>query len=316
MNRVVTVGLLLGIACWLTSAHWQHVDIAKVEQKERLHAQVLAGTAPDPYQYKLWIIEHALARAATAMHEPLQHVWMANTLLSLLFLVLAHHLWMRSIAPPREALFGSVLLGALANAVFVIYYHHTYEFWGVGLFCLLLVAIQRDTAWWKIALLCLLTGLVWEKHALLAVLWGLVQLIRKRPFGRSLLQGLVILASALAVPLLVRWHLGGDRPHVDGDTPLYLQDWGKVVWFQVPFVLPFLVMLAASWKRQRTWVRLLWLYLPVLVAAYLSQRFIVHETRSFWALVPVFTATAAAWFARPADAATTSAPATPPAPPA
>ena len=310
MNRLVTFLLLAALACWMTSAHWQHVDIAKLEDRVRLHEQVLEGSAPDPYQYKLWVIEHAVAAVADATGRSLQHVWMANTLLSLLFLVGLHHLWLRQLAPPREALVGSLLLGALANAVFVIYYLHSYEFWGVGLFCLLLVAIQRDAAWWKIALLCLVTGLVWEKHFLLAALWGLWQLLRKRPFVASFLQGLVILVAALAIPVFVRWHLGMDRDLVDGDTYLRDQDWAKVAWFQAPFLLPFLGMLIASWRRQPTFVRLLWLYLPALFGAYLAQHFIIHETRSFWALVPVFTATAAVWFTSPPAPE----PATPPTP--
>ncbi len=321
MRRFVALVLLLGVTCWMTSAHWQHVDIGKLEDRIQLHEQVLENSAPDPYQYKLWIIEHGMAWTARATGHPLQHVWMANTLLSLLFLVLLHHLWLRQVVGAREALFGSVLLGALANAVFVIYFLHSYEFWGVGLFCLLLAAIQRDTAWWKLALLCLLTGLVWEKHALLAALWGLWQLIRRRPFWPSLLQGLAMLTAALAVPLLVRWHLGTERALVDGDTYWSDQDWIKVAWFQIPYMLPFLLMLLTSWRRQPTWIRLLWLYLPVLFAAYLSQHFIVHETRSFWPLVPVFTATAAVWFSRPTAEATTpkappagATPATPPAP--
>ena len=297
MNRFLTMLLLAGVVCWMTSAHWQHVEVAKLGDKIRLHEEVLSNTAPDPYQYKLWVIEHAIAWTARTTGQPLQHVWMANTLLSLLFLVWLHHRWLRALASPAAALFGSVLLGALANAVFVIYYLHSYEFWGVGMFCLLLVAIYRDTAWWKLALLCLVTGLVWEKHALLAALWGLWQLIRKRPFWPSLVQGLVMLAAALAIPLLVRWHLGGDRGYVDGDTFLADQAWEKVAWFQVPYILPFVAMLFASWSRQSVWVRLLWIYLPVLFAAYLSQNYIVHETRSFWALVPVFTATATVWFA-------------------
>ncbi len=42
-------------------------------------------------------------------------------------------------------------------------------------------------------------------------------------------------------------------------------------------------------------VRWLWLYVPVLFAAYLANRLMVEELRSFWAFVPVFTATACAW---------------------
>ncbi len=297
MNRVASALLLLAVTCWMASAHWLNVDIAKAGQKEDLVAQVLDGTAGDPYQYKLWIIDHALDRVQHWTGAPLENVWMGNTLLSLLFLVFAHHLWLRRLVSPRHALVGALLLGALANVLFVILYHHTYEYWGVGLFCLLLAMIDRDSAWWKLALVCLVTGVVWEKHALLAVLWGLWQLLRRRPFWPSLAQGLVILGAALAVPLAVRFHLGTERTLIDGMTELHLQEWEKVAWFQLPLLLPFVVMLGASWRRQSTWVRLLWIYLPVLFAAYLVKQYIIHEPRSFWALVPVFTATACVWYA-------------------
>ena len=68
------------------------------------------------------------------------------------------------------------------------------------------------------------------------------------------------------------------------------------MWFQLPYVVPFVLIFLARFRALPTWVRLLWLYLPVLVAAYLSQHFILHEVRSFWALVPVFSATLACWF--------------------
>jgi hypothetical protein len=90
---------------------------------------------------------------------------------------------------------------------------------------------------------------------------------------------------------------------VDGDTPLAAQQWLKVAWFQIPYMLPFLLVLAASWRRQPLLVRLLWLYLPILAAAYLSQHYIVHEVRSFWALAPVFTATVAVWMTPRAEPA-------------
>ena len=314
MTRLVPAALLLAVTCWMASAHWLNVDIGKAEEKRVLVEQVLDGTAGDPYQYKLWIIDNALDRVQQWTGTPIEKVWMGNTLLSLLFLVLAHHLWLRRLVSPRHALVGALLLGALANVLFIILYHHTYEYWGVGLFCLLLVMIDRDSAWWKIALVCLVTGLVWEKHALLAVLWGVWQLLRRRPFWPSLAQGLVIFAAALAVPLLVRSYLGGDRLAIDGMTALHIQEWEKVAWFQLPFLLPFVLVLSASWRRQSTWVRLLWVYLPVLFAAYLVKNYIIHEPRSFWALVPVFTATTCVWFANLPDATTTPL-STQPAPP-
>ena len=296
-EQLLTVLLLFALSAWMIRAHWERIDLPEQAAKVRLHEQVLAGEAPDPYQYKLWAITHALQWAGQVSGQPIGNVFYANTLLSLLLLVLAHHRWLRTWVGPRHALVGGVALAALANVLFLTYVHHPYEFWGVALFCVLLRAVERDAPWWALALLCLLTGFVWEKHALVPALWGLLQLLRGRAFLPALGKGLVLLAAALAVPLLLRWHFGTDRVHIDGMTHLDLQEWDKVLWFQLPYVLPFLAVFLLRMRTTPVWVRLLWLYLPALVAAYLSQRFVLHEVRSFWALAPVFTATLVCWLA-------------------
>ena len=104
----------------------------------------------------------------------------------------------------------------------------------------------------------------------------------------------VFFACCVAVPVAVRVLLGTDRAVVDV-TPLSEQDWGKVLSHHGPFVLPFLAILVAAWGRVPTVVRWLWLYVPGLLAAYVASRFLLDELRSFWAFVPVFTATACAW---------------------
>lgn len=116
----------------------------------------------------------------------------------------------------------------------------------------------------------------------------------------------MILGASLVGFIGTRILLGGGRPEIDGMTTLGVQEWEKVLWYQIPYVLPFLAILALRFRDVHPWVRLLWIYLPVVVAAYVQQRFILHEVRSFWALAPVFTATLAGWIdamARPAPVA-------------
>lgn len=302
-DRLLCWLLLTAVCCWMVRAHWEQVDLPWKLQKVQLHEQALANQAPDPYQYKLWAISHVLEWAHETSGESLPNVFYANTLLSLVLLMLAHHFWLRTWVGTRTALVGGLALGALANVLFLTYAHHPYEFWGVAFFCVLLRGVERGWAWWTLALLCLVTGLVWEKHALVPGLWGLLQLTRGKPFLASLWRGLVMLVAALAVPLLLRWQLGGDRIAIDGMTHLALQEWDKVLWFQLPYVLPFVGIFVLRGRRMPVWLRLLWLYLPVIVAAYIAQDFILHEVRSFWALVPVFTATLACWLASAADPA-------------
>jgi hypothetical protein len=66
----------------------------------------------------------------------------------------------------------------------------------------------------------------------------------------------------------------------------------------LPLLVPFLAILVLAWADVPRWVRILWLAVPALFAAYLASRFLVDELRSFWAFVPIFTATAVAWSRR------------------
>lgn len=317
LDRVLLGLLLLGSALWMAQAYWEEVDLGKAEPKQQLHEQVLRNQAPNPYQYKLWLPEHAFAAVSSWTGAPLGDVYLGNTLISLLVLVLMHYAWLRALVDVRAAVLGVVLLAALSLCLFRIHYHHPYEFWGVALYCLLLRGIERDWPWKRILALMLLTGLVWEKHALLAPIWGLLALLRRRAFLPSLGRGLALLISALAIPVAIRVWLDRDldlpRPDVDGDVPLAMQAWNKVFWYQGPYMAPFLLLLLVGWRQVPLVVRVLWLMLPAMAAAYALKHYNLHEARSFWALAPVFTATACAVFAagraRPLDAAGMGAPA-------
>ncbi len=310
LDRVLVAVLLAAVCCWMVRAHWENVDQPKMAAKQRLHRQVLENDAPDPYQYKLWLISGLFDATQSVFDGPLFDdvrgstgqnalgiLFYANTLLSLAFLVLLHHLWLRAYFDAKIASVGCLALAALANVLFLNFYHHPYEFWGLGLYCLMCRGVAKAWPWWALALLGLVTGLVYEKHFLVAALWGVLALRQGRAFWPSLARGVAILLACLVVPVVVRIHLGPDRAMVDGDTPLSVQKWDLVAWYQLPYVLPFLLILLIRFRAVPAWVRLLWVYFPLLVAAYASQSYILHEVRSFWALTPVFTATLCAWLA-------------------
>lgn len=289
---LLVFALLLATSLWLTRSHWENVDLRYSEYKQELHTDVLANRAPDPYAYKLWPIENAVAAVQEWTGASLEEIYLGNTLLSLLFLFLCHYAWLRCHVDSTGALFGSMLLAALCHVLFLTYWHHPYEFWGIGAFCLLLRAMAKNRSYGHLALGALITGVVWEKHALLGPIFALRAWVRRQPFFLSGVRGFAIMVAALALPIAVRIYLGDDRALIDGDTTLDKQKWGTVWWFQLPYMLPFVFMLLLGWRRVPEFVRWLWIYLPILVAAYLSQRFIIHEVRSFWALAPIFTATA------------------------
>lgn len=136
--------VLAGTWLWAAQQHLEHVDRPKLQAKIDLHEKVLENRAEDPYQYKLWAITHVLEGARRAFRTDHEHVFLANTILSLALLVWLHHAWLRSIAGRVGALAGALTLGALLHTLFLTYYHHPYEFWGVAGFCLLLQGSRAD----------------------------------------------------------------------------------------------------------------------------------------------------------------------------
>jgi len=295
-RSVFVLAWLLAVAAWMARHHVETVDVPFAEVKAGLHEQVLANEAPDPYQYKLWAITQALEGVRRATDAPLLVVLGWNTVLSTLALVLCHHLWLRSLVGRREALVGALVLAALANTAFRGYQHHPYDLWGLALACLLLRGVERSWPLPALAGVGLATGLVWEKHALVPVADGLLGLGR-RPFLAVLLRGAVFLAATVAVPVAIRlWvdrDLSAPRPSVDGAGVENPARFDLVLQNQVPFVLPFLLTLLVTWRRQPRLVRALWVALPLLVLGYAAKRFILYEVRSFLFLIPVFTATVA-----------------------
>jgi hypothetical protein len=293
-DRVAVAAVLFLVVATLVAHHAIRVDRDGLRFKEPLHEEVLRGTAPDPYQFKMWTVTRALEAVRRATDAPLPTVFYANTVLSIAALVLAHHAWLRARHSPRAAVVGALAVGALGNVLFASYWHQPHDLWGVAAFCLLLRAVDRRAGLPALCGLALVCGVVWDKHLLVPFLWAVLERRRGAPLSRVVPSGLAFATCAFAVPVAVRLAFPGDRPKVDV-TALSEQQWAWVAFQQLPWVLPFLVLLPVAWRGLSTWVRLLWVYVPVLPLAYAASRFVLHEPRSFWAFVPVFTATACAW---------------------
>ena len=133
------------------------------------------------------------------------------------------------------------------------------------------------------------------KHALVPVLWAIKRLKGGVAFFPAAARGILVLACAVAWPVAVRILCGtSGRASVDV-TPIDKQRWAWTLMNHLPLLVPGLAILVLCWARVPPWVRMLWLHIPVLFAAYVANRFILHELRSFWAFVPIVTATVCAW---------------------
>jgi len=293
-DRALLAILYVALAVVLSHAHAVRIDQPNRARNLERHADVLRNGERDPYQYKLWTISWAIEGVHRATGADVFKSYLVNGFLAVLALLLAHHRWLGALYGTREALLGTLLLAALAHGQFLGYQHHPYDLWGLAGFCLLLHAMACGASLPRLCLLALATGLVWEKHALLPVVYGVMALKAGRRLVPTALRSAAYLACCLAIPVAIRLVLGTNRDVVD-DTSFTAQHWGKAIAHHAPFVLPFLAILVVRWDRVPPLVRWLWLYVPVLFAAYLANRLMIEELRSFWAFVPVFTATACAW---------------------
>ncbi len=309
-DRALAAALLIGLAALLAISHIAQVEDRYKARRAEIHAEVLANRAPDPYQYKMFAVTWAVEGIHRATGVSVNHLYMANTTLALLALVLAHHLFLSRLYGRKVALAGAFLLAAYCHGQFRDYQHHPYDFWGVALYCLLLDAVVRGRSALSLAGLSLATGALWDKHFLVPALAAGRRWRRGEAILRSLAGGLLGVAAAVAVPVALRVALGTDR-HVVDVTFLDEQAWGRVVRNHLPLMGPALLVLILAWKRLPDWVRWLWLTVPIVLAAYLVTCLMIDELRSFWVFVPIYTATICGWLARddgPAGAPSPAAP--------
>lgn len=293
-DRLLLAFLYVAMAAMLAHAHAVRIDQPNRAQKLARHESVLRNQERDPYQYKLWAVTWVVEGVHEATGARVFHVYLASVFLSLLALLVTHHLWLAKLYSGYEALLGTCLLGLLCHGLFYGYQHHPYDFWGVAGFCLLLHQVASGAPWLRLCIIGLLVGFVWEKHALVALVWGAMAWRAGSKLLPTALRAAVFALSCVAIPVAIRLGLGTNREIVDV-TPFSEQDWPRIFAHHAPYVLPFFAMLVFARARIPVLVRWLWIYVPFLFGAYLYSRYMLFELRSFWAFAPVFTATACGW---------------------
>lgn len=295
-DRWVTVAVLLGLSALLAVTHGARVDEPARAYKVHWHELVVANQAPDPYQYKMWLVTWAVEGAHRATGISVTDLYLINVVLGLTALVFAHHAFLSRLYGRKIALAGAFLLAAYCNGLFRDYQHHPYDFWGVTLYCLLLAAVVAGKRPLFLAGASLATGVLWDKHALVPALAAGRRWRHGETFLHAAVWAVVGVLASVAIPVAIRLFLGTDRRVVDV-TPLDEQLWHRVLWNHVPLLGPALLCLLLAWKRLPDWVRWLWWTVPVVFAAYLLSKFMIHELRSFWVFIPIYTATICGWLA-------------------
>jgi hypothetical protein len=271
-------------------------DILSAPGDLKLFEQILDLNAPAPYTYHTWAFLQVAQLTRRLTGAELQPVCAALRLAGYLATALALVLWLGCMCGTEAGVLVGVLW-ALASLSWMLRQHgwagdHPADIWGVALFAAALALLARGRLPAFIAL-CVLSSAVWEKHAFLFVvaalaLWG--------PLGwrRALAWSALTALASASVQVYYHYHLPVSAPI----PPSAHFDWATLrdhlpasLGYHALLAGPGLLAVALSPALRRApMLRALLPYYPLLVGAYVSQLFYLHEMRSFVVLVPIFAA--------------------------
>ncbi len=162
-------GILLSIAAVLALTYFSYIERPNLEARQTLHRQIIEGTAPNPYRYRVlapWVVNF-LAEALSWAVPVLSRTLLAPeasetagafllayfifdlvaifTALSALFRLVSQ--WFSR----DQALLGTMFAAATMPVTFRDHYFHPWSLLEIGLFCWGLLAIYQRRHWWLAA---------------------------------------------------------------------------------------------------------------------------------------------------------------------
>lgn len=214
-DRIAAAGFLVP-ACALAFYYILDVLFPKAGAAYTLHRQVLEGTAPSPYAYRVlspWLIEGIYAGAAQRLvHDPLRAFVLAEAVFSAAALWLslaAIYRFLRRHHPPAVALAG---LGVATYSIHTALRDHHYQPWSLpepALFAVALGLIERD----RLLPLAILTALATFNRETACFLVAIYALYHAGDWRRRIPHTAALAAVWALCYGALRWGIGY-RPHV------------------------------------------------------------------------------------------------------
>lgn len=279
--------VFLSAAIGFTYTYAVFVQSPAVTDIEALHKRVLENTAPSPYQYHMFVIDWIFEIVHDLFGLSLYRVVTISNFLSMIFLLVAVDLWCRTVTgSSMGGIIGALYVVGSSFLMLHFHFYHPADFWGTGLFTLLLWCVTFDKLLGAFVL-GVVSGFLWEKAAFAfiaypAMHWG------KRSIWRS---ALLIGIACVGPQVLIRLWLG-PRPDVLAGAGWgeLLQSWRVSVLLQFAFLAPAGSVLILRWKQIPRHLKVLTLYLPMLYGVYIAMHGRLKEIRSFWVLMPILAA--------------------------
>lgn len=292
--RLFTLVLCATTAFLLAETQWLCQPDHLIDRRFALHTQVLAHTAPLPYQEHMFLISHAIE----ALHE---HGFPRDRGVTL-FSGLGYFTALASTWALLEAFGASVgqlllalaWVGLSAALAFPLSLDHPADPIGAGLFALGIALIQAGRPRSYVAL-ALTAGFLWRKHVVLGPIVFLYALLTRAP-------GTAATAVAGSLAALVGPAVYHATISAHSTIPGVFQGGEKTVqavwiglYFHLPFVAPALFTIVMERRRVPPLIALAALAYPIQLGLYLVQNFNFYELRSFWPSIPVFAVIVSSW---------------------
>jgi len=155
--------LILSVSAVIAYGYFNRVDMPKFESRLELHNQIIAGTAPSPYRYRILVpfIGEVLTQGLSVVLSVKAAFLLAYAiydLLSIFFLMVVLFFWLKTWFTRDQALIGVLFVAGTIPIALQDHYFQPWSLLEAGLFSVALVAIHRKH-YWLLASLVVLASL-------------------------------------------------------------------------------------------------------------------------------------------------------------
>ena len=152
--------LILSVSAVVAYGYVNRVDRPNFESRLELHSQIIAGTAPSPYRYRVLVpfIAEGFTKALSAVF-PLKISFLLAyaiyDLLAVCFLLVTLFFWLRTWFDGDQSLIGVLFVAGTMPIALQDHYFQPWSLLEAGLFTAALLAIHRQRYWLLVSLVIL-----------------------------------------------------------------------------------------------------------------------------------------------------------------
>ncbi len=215
--------LIISVSAVIAHGYFSRVDEPNFEPRLRLHSQIITGTAPSPYRYRVLVpfAVEALRGALSPVLPIKTSFLMAYAiydLLAIAFLLASLFFWLRTWFNGEQALVGVLFVAGTMPIALQNHYFQPWSLLEAGLFTVACLAIHRER-YWLLAGLVALAALNRETAVFIPLAFMLVidmkTLLEAR--GSSCWKPIVLFGGLFLIWAVVFW---GTRHYLGSAAPV------------------------------------------------------------------------------------------------